>query len=209
MYIGTDAAKAGELQGEMLIEAWNASKEFIDKNSDNIMQYFMLEGQSDNTEAILRTKYSVLTIDKAEIKTQQVALKISNWLEDLAYNDTKSVLEKYKDEIEVIIANDDTMAIGAVKALQEYGYNKGDKYKTIPVVGVDVTQEAKELIEKGYMLGSVYQNSRGYAEALYTCGINMINGKSPIEGTKYTLDNTLVSIRLPNKDYLYKNIFVE
>ncbi|MDR3594353.1 galactose ABC transporter substrate-binding protein [Clostridium sp.] len=207
LYIGTDAASAGVLQGRMLIDAWNTSKEYIDKNGDNIMQYFMLEGEGDNTEAIQRTKYSVSTIEKAGIKTQQVSLKICNWQEDLAYNATKSEFEKYKDLIEVIISNDDTMAIGAIKALQEYGYNKGDKTKTIPVVGVDVTPMAKEFIDKEYMLGSVYQDPRAYAEAMYTCGMNMIEGKSPIAGTKYTLDDTLVSIRLPHKGYFYINIF--
>jgi len=118
---------------------------------------------------------------------------------------TKLLFEKYKELIEVIIANDDTMAIGAVKALQEYGYNKGDKSKTIPIVGVDVTPEAKEFIEKGYMLGSVYQDPRAYAEALYACGMNLINFKSPIAGTKYTLYDTRVSIRIPHTNYLYKN----
>ena len=209
LYIGTVASQAGELQGKMLIDAWNTSKVYIDKNNDGIMQYFMLEGPSDNTEAIERTKYSVSTIEKAGIKTQQVSLGICDWLEDLAYNATKSVYEKYKDQIEVIIANNDAMAIGAIKALQEYGYNKGDKLKTIPVVGVDLTPEAKEYIEKGYMLGSVLQNPRAYAEALYTCGMNLINFKSPIAGTKYTLDDTRVSIRIPHTDYLYKNIFAE
>ncbi|MFW2488049.1 galactose ABC transporter substrate-binding protein [Clostridium chromiireducens] len=207
LYIGTDATTAGELQGKMLIDVWNTSKAYIDKNGDNIMQYFMLEGEGDNTEAIQRTKYSVATIEKAGIKTQQVSLKICNWREDIAYNATKSEFEKYKDQIEVIIANDDTMAIGAIKALQEYGYNKGDKSKTIPVVGVDVIPMVKEFIERQYMLGSVYQDARGYAEAMYTCGLNMIEGKSPIKGTEYTLDNTLVSIRLPHKGYFYINIF--
>lgn len=207
LYIGTDAAHAGELQGKMLIDTWNTSKAYIDKNGDNIMQYFMLQGESDNTEAIQRTKHSVATIEKAGIKTQQVSLKICNWRENLAYDATKSEFEKYEDQIEVIISNDDTMAIGAVKALQEYEYNKGDKSKTIPVVGVDVTPTAKEFIEKEYMLGSVYQDARGYAEALYACGMNMIQGKRPIEGTKYTLDDTFVSIRLPHKGYFYINIF--
>ena len=59
LYIGTDAAQAGELQGKMLIDAWKSSRQFIDRNDDKIMQYVMLEGESDNTEAIQRTKYSV------------------------------------------------------------------------------------------------------------------------------------------------------
>lgn len=50
----------------------------------------------------------------------------------------KKLFEKYKEQIEIIIANDDTIAIGAVKALQEHGYNNGDISKTIPIVGVYV-----------------------------------------------------------------------
>lgn len=207
LYIGTDAKTAGELQGKMLIDVWNTSKAYIDKNKDDIMQYYMLEGESDNTEAIQRTRYSVATIEKSGIKTQQVSLSICNWSGDLAYNATKSVFDKYDDQIEVIISNDDTMAVGAIKLLQEYGYNQGNKFKTIPVVGVDVTPAAQELIEKEYMLGSVYQDARGYAEAMYACGLNMIKGISPIEGTKYILDYTLVSIRLPHKGYFYINTF--
>jgi methyl-galactoside transport system substrate-binding protein len=208
LYIGTDAKQTGITQGKMLVDAWTTSRDYIDQNNDKIMQYVMLEGESDNTEAIQRTKYSVSTIDDAGIKTQQIALKICDWSEDLAYNAAKSLFEKYGKQIEVIISNDDTMAIGAIKALQEYGYNKGDKSKIIPVVGVDVTPEAKELIEKGYMLGSVYQSPRAYAEALYACGMNLVAGKSPIEGTKYKFDDTRVAIRLPQTDYLYKNMFV-
>ena len=33
------------------------------------------------------------------------------------------------------------MALGAIKALQQYGYNKGDKAKTIIVIGVEATPE--------------------------------------------------------------------
>ena len=207
MYIGTEGKQAGILQGKMLVDAWKTSREYIDKNDDKIMQYVMLEGESDNKEAIQRTKSSVSTIDAAGIKTQEVALKICDWNEEFAYKDIKSLFGKYGDQIEVIISNDDTMAIGAIKALQEYGYNKGDKSKTIPVVGVDVTPEAKELIEKGYMLGSVYQSPRDYAEALYACGMNLVANKNPVEGTKYNLDDTRVSIRLPHPEYLYNNIF--
>lgn len=207
LYIGTDSTQAGVLQGKMLIDTWNNSKQFINKNNDNIMQYVMLEGPSNDREAIERTKYSVLTIEDGGIKTQLLALKVCDWFEDLAYDAIKSLFLQYGDKIEVIIANNDSMAIGAIKALQEYGYNKGDKSKTIPVVGVDAISEAKELIEKGEMLGSVVQDTKAYAEALYICGMNLVAGKSPIEGTAYKFDDTGVAIRLPFSEYVYKNIF--
>lgn len=209
LFVGTDGESTGKVQGEMLVDIWNSSREYVDKNKDGIMQYFMLRGEVDNMEAIKRTKYSISTIEKSGIETQEVSLSIANWKEDLAYNATKSVFEKYEDSIEVIISNDDTMAIGAMKALQEYGYNKGDKSKTIPIVGVDVTPAAKEFIEKGYMLGSVYQYPRDYAETMYITGMNLIAKKNSIEGTKYKFDDTLVSIRTPDHGFLYNNIFIK
>ena len=201
-FIGTDAKEAGILQGKILINAWNNNKAAIDKNKDNIMQYIMLKGERDNLEAIERTKYSVLTINNAGIKTQELALKVCNWNEEEAKNATKALFLQYGNKIEVIIANNDSMAIGAIKALQEYGYNKGDKTKTIPVVGVDAIPEAQELIKKGIMTGSVLQDSSAMAKALYTVGMNLVYNKNPLEGTEYKFDDTGVAIRLPYKEYI-------
>lgn len=206
IYIGTDGTQAGVIQSKMIIDAWNTSLEYIDKNKDKIMQYVILQGEADNAEAIQRTKSAASAIDKSGIKAQQVAL-IADWREDLAYKATKELYERYKDEIEVIIANNDKMALGSIRALQEYGYNSGDISKTIPIVGVDATPQARTAIEKGYMLGSVYQDPKAYAEALYNTGMNMIAGKNPIEDTKYTFDDTQVSIRLPQTKYFYRNMF--
>ena len=64
-------------------------------------------------------------------------------IQNVAQNVTEALILKYGDKIEVIISNDDSMAIGAIQALQTYGYNKGDKTKTIPVVGVDEVLKLK------------------------------------------------------------------
>ena len=91
-FVGTDAEEAGVLQGKILINAWNKNKEVIDKNKDNIMQYIMLMGERDNLEAIERTKYSVLTMNNAGIKTQELSLRVCDWNEENAKNTTKALL---------------------------------------------------------------------------------------------------------------------
>jgi methyl-galactoside transport system substrate-binding protein len=207
LYIGTEPSQAGTLQGKMIVDVWNASRDYVDRNKDRKIEYIMLTGEKDNTEAIERTRYSVSTIEGTGITMNRIALEVCNWREDLAYEATKKILLQHGNDIEVVIANDDTMAIGAIKALQELGYNKGDKAKTIPVVGVDIIKQAREFIEKGYMLGSVSQSPREYAEALYNCGMNLINKRSPIYGTRYQLDETGVAIRIPQTEYLYRNIY--
>jgi len=201
-YVGTNAKEAGELQGNIIINLWNNDRTFIDKNNDEILQYIMLQGERSSIEAQERTQYSISTINKAGIKTEQLALSISNWRRDLAKDAINSLFLQYGTKIEAIIANNDEMAMGAIEALQSKGYNQGDKAKTIPVVGVDATVEAQELIKKGYMAGSVIQNPSEMANAIYAIGLNIFQGNDPLSNTQYKVDETGVSVRLPYKEYI-------
>ncbi|MDR3598586.1 galactose ABC transporter substrate-binding protein [Clostridium sp.] len=204
-FVGTEASEAGILQGKILVDKWNKDKEVIDKNKDDIMQYVMLMGEQDNLEAIQRTKYSVSTINNAGIKTQELALRICNWDEDTAKDTMEKLFLQYGERIEAIISNNDSMAIGAIETLQKYGYNQGDKNKAIPVVGVDAIPAAQELIKKGFMTGSVLQDPKVMAEAIYSIGMNLVYGRKPLDGTEYKFDSTGVAVRIPYKEYIETN----
>ena len=134
-----------------------------------------------------RTIYSISTLNDNGIKTQELALKVCNWEQYCAKNAINSLFLKYNGSIEAIIANNDAMAIGAIEALQAYGYNKGDKTKSIPVVGVDAIPQARELIAKGFMNGTVIQDPNDLANALYSIGLNLVYNRDPLEGTNYKL----------------------
>lgn len=201
-FVGTNPAEAGILQGKILVNEWNKRKKSIDKNGDNILQYVMLTGPRDNLEAIGRTKYSVLTLNDADIRTQEIALRVGDWREDLARDAMEQVFLQNGDKIEAIIANNDAMAIGAIEVLQKYGYNKGGNSKMIPVVGVDAIPEARELIKQGVMTGTVLQDANEMAQATYDIGLNLVFGKPPLDSTKYTFDETGVAVRIPYKEYI-------
>jgi methyl-galactoside transport system substrate-binding protein len=200
-YVGTDAKEAGILQAKILIDKWNTDRASIDKNGDGIMQYIMLKGERDNIEQIARTKYSILTINNAGIKTAELVSAYANWNRELAKDAILSFFLKYGNGIEVIIANDDTMAQGAIDALQMYGYNKGDTTPTIAVVGVDALAPVQELIRKGIMTGSVLQDDRAMSETMYTMAMNLVSGKKPLEGTNYKFDETGVAVRIPYQEF--------
>ena len=202
LVIATDVNQSGMLQGKILVDAWNTNKEAIDKNKDNILQYVMLTGPSNDTATVARTKYSVSTINSAGIKTEQLASKVCNWDKEIAKSAMESLFLRYNGKIEAIIANSDPMAIGAIEALQKYGYNNGDKAKTIPVVGIDAIPEARDLIKKGFMTGTVIQYPSAMAQALYTVGMNLVEDKDPLEGTDYKFDETGVTIRIPYHQYI-------
>lgn len=201
LYVGTDSVQGGTLQGKMVIDAWNNHKDLIDKNNDNVLQYVMLIGEKLNKTSIDRSTYSLSTIQQAGIKTEELASPILNWDAASAKNSISSLFLRYGDRIEAIISNDDSMAIGAVQALQEYGYNTGDKSKSIAVVGLDGLPETKDLVSKGFMLGTASQDIVDVANTIYTVGMNLVYNRDPVEGVSYKLDETGVAILIPYQEY--------
>lgn len=198
-FIGTNAKDAGVIQGEIITKTWKNNK--LDKNNDGVLQYVMLKGEPDNPEAVARTEWSVKTVNENGIKTEQLGMQICNWDTELASRATEAWISKFGDEIEFVIANNDGMAQGAIAALQAAGYNKNDKSKFVPVVGVDATDAAKDLISKGYMTGTVLQDGDAMAKALFKVGYNVSQGLDFIDGTEYEYDKSGLAIRIPYQAY--------
>ncbi|AWK50185.1 galactose ABC transporter substrate-binding protein [Clostridium beijerinckii] len=201
IFIATDSKKSGILQGNIIVDKWRAKKDIIDKNRDNKLQYIMLKGDPESKATNYRTNYSILTINNAGIETEEVSSNVYNWDRELAKLNVDSLFLRYGNKIEVIISNNDAMAIGAIEALQKYGYNKGDNTKSIPVFGIDGIPEAKDLISKDIMAGTVIQDPNELAQALYTVGMNLVLNINPLENTNYKFDKTGVSIELPYYEY--------
>lgn len=204
IFVGTNAKEAGILQGNMITELWKKDKDKIDRNKDGKIQYVMLKGEADNPEAVARTKYSIDTVEEAGIPTELLEMQVCNWDPALAQNAVESWMSKSGDKIEMVIANNDGMAQGAIAALQAQGFNKGDADKFIPVYGVDATEAAQDLINKHQMSGTVLQDAPAMAKALYETGMNLAAGKKATDGTDYKFDETGFAIRIPYQEYTGK-----
>ena len=194
VFVGTDYEMAGHLQGEMVGKYLVENFDKVDLNGDGKISYVMFKGQEGNMEAIARTQYGVEDADKVLTEAGKAKLefydaKNSNkylvdqtggWSSAAATDYMNTILSQYseanKNMVELVIANNDEMALGAVSALQTAGYNK-DGAKVIPVFGVDATDAAKDAISKGAMMGTIKQDAEGMASAITTIGQNYINGK--------------------------------
>jgi len=203
-FLYSTSSHEGLLQGKILVDKWNTNKEALDKNNDNILQYVLLKGEVNNPYAIERSNDAISAINAAGIQTEQLALANANWFRDIARTAVDNLFLKYDGKIEAIIANNDAMAIGAIDALQKYGYNKGDKNKNTAVVGIDGLQEAKDLIDKGLMTGTLLQNTKMVAEAFYNIGMNLVNNENPIANTNYKLDNGVITVPESYLEYTSK-----
>lgn len=199
VFVGTDYEQAGHMQGQMIGEYLVNNYDKLDLNGDGKISYVMFKGQEGNMEAIARTKYGVEDADAVLEKAGKPALEFYDsanknkylvdqdglWSSAAATNYMSTALAQYtesnKNMIELVIANNDEMALGAVSALQTAGYNKKGK-TVIPVFGVDATDAAKSAIKSGSMVGTIKQDAQGMASAITTIMSNYLNEKTALEG---------------------------
>lgn len=185
VFVGTDYEMAGHMQGEMVGKYLVDNYDTVDLNGDGSISYVMFKGQEGNAEAIARTQFGVEDADKVLAEAGKSALTFydsSNankylvdqdgaWSAAAANNYMQTILSQYSEAnnnmVELVIANNDEMAIGAVTALQNAGYNLEDgSAKVIPVFGVDATDAAKDAIGKGTMTGTIKQDAEGMASTI-------------------------------------------
>ena len=199
VFVGTDYEMAGHMQGEMIGNYLVENFANIDLNGDGKISYVMFKGQEGNMEAIARTQYGVEDADAILVKAGKPALSFydasnsnkylvdqnGQWSSAAATDYMSTILAQYSEAnnnmVELVIANNDEMALGAISALQAAGYNK-EGGKTIPVFGVDATDAAKDAIKNGSMTGSIKQDADGMAKVISTIAQNFLGGKATFEG---------------------------
>ena len=126
-----------------------------------------------------------------------------NWSSQAATDYMNTVLAAYSEAsgnmVELVIANNDGMAEGAIAALQAAGYNTGEEGSTtIPVYGVDAMDSAVQKIENGQMTGTVKQDAEGMASTIMTLVNNINTGAALMDNTSdFVVDSDCAKIRVP------------
>lgn len=187
-YVGNNPEESGIFQGEMVVKNWKANPA-LDLNKDGVIQYAMLKGEPGHPDAEARTAFSIKKINEEGIKTEKLFEDTGMWDAAMAKDKVDAWLSSSKgSQIEVLLANNDGMAMGAIEALKAHN-------KSIPVYGVDALQEALLLIESGELSGTVLNDGKNQAKAVLDLSLNLAQGKDPVDGTNWKLTDK--SVRVP------------
>ena len=171
-YVGAYAEQSGIMQGELAAEAIQ-SDDTIDRNKDGKIQYVVLEGEAGHQDAIIRTENAVDTLKNSGIELEKLSYQIANWNRAQAQNRMEQLVSQYHDEIELVLANNDDMALGAIDAYKKLNYTES----TLPVFfGIDGTDVGLQAIVDDDMWGSVYNDKEGQAEAMAKLAVAVITG---------------------------------
>ena len=172
-YVGAEAEESGRMQGELAADMIRADSE-IDKNHDGKIQYVVLEGEEGHQDAIIRTETVVETLIGQGIELEKLSNQIANWNRAQAENRMEQLLGQYHSQIELVLANNDDMALGAIDAYKKLNRTEAG----MPVFfGIDGTDAGLKAVVDSELAGTVYNDKDGQAEAMAKLAAALVTGE--------------------------------
>lgn len=161
-YVGAKAEESGTMQGEMAAEAIKANPQ-VDRNKDGKIQYVVLEGEPGHQDTIIRTENAVEALKAGGIELEKLSYGLANWNRAQAENRMSQMISQYQTKIELVLANNDEMALGAMDAYEKLNYTES----TLPLFfGIDGTKVGLEAVRDSRLSGTVYNDKEGQAKSM-------------------------------------------
>ena len=184
-YVGALARQSGELQAKIIIDALSDPEKLsqIDVNNNGTIQYIMLEGEAGHQDTLVRTNVCTSELIGAGFSLEKLGDEYANWDKDQAKTKMRELIDRYPFQIEMVIANNDDMALGALDALEETDY----PLKPF-VVGINGTEEALEAIRTMKLDGSVYNDAKGQSEMMMEMAYALGRGEDFPPSVELTFD---------------------
>lgn len=196
-FVGSDDEQGGILQAQLVLENWRNHPEW-DKNKDGKIQYAMLEGNYAIASAKLRANWASQSLKfypQLGLGSENVEAIFS---ETAKYNGdiAKEVVSRWAatpefEQVEVILAGNDNMALGAADALESVG-------KKVPIFGIDAVPRALEAQQQGRIFATIANDYDTQSRIAVRMAANLANNRPVMQGLDAIDldDNRNVRVRL-------------
>lgn len=172
-YVGANAKQSGMMQGELVAEEIR-NNPAVDRNQDGKIQYVILEGESGHQDAIIRTETVADTLKECGIELERLDYGIANWNRSQAQHRMTQMIGQYQTEIELVLANNDAMALGAIDAYEELDYAEEER----PLFfGIDGTDAGLQAVKESKLAATVYNDKGGQAKVMADLACALVEGK--------------------------------
>jgi inositol transport system substrate-binding protein len=159
-YVGSDSLVSGQLEMTALAE--------LAGGEGNVV---ILQGDPANEAAVLRTQGCQEIVD-ANPGMTVTKTQAGNWYREEGLAIVENWIQS-GDPIDVICANNDEMALGAIQALKNEGL-----LDQVLVGGVDATADALAAMAAGELEVTVFQDASGQGGGGVDAAVMLINGES-------------------------------
>lgn len=185
IYVGSDESTSGVMQGELLADA-------LKEEGKDTINYIMLQGTAGLDHTIRRSDGVLQALKDAGITANAAADPVDCGYDRQTAMDTVSTMIANgldMSTVDVIISNNDAMALGAIEALRQADVDP----TTIDIVGIDATNAGLQALVDGTMTATVYQSAVGQGYASVRAAINLANGDDVMDGIDYEkVDNNII-----------------
>ena len=165
-HVGADNVGGGRIMAQWVIEHF--------PNGAHIV---LISGQPGSSSAIDRTQGIQAAFKTAGPQYKIVAEQSANWQREQGLTVTQNILTSLGAQVpEVVLCEDDDMALGALEALRTSGISG------VKVLGFNATPEALARVRDGQLAATVEQSPAGQARAALQQLVAKIRLHTPIPG---------------------------
>lgn len=158
-YVGSDSYVSGKLEMTQLAK--------LAGGKGNVV---VLQGDPANEAAIQRTK-GCQDVVKENPGMKVTKVQAGNWYRDEGLAIMENWLQS-GDQIDVVCANNDEMALGAVQALKN-----AKKLDKVLVGGIDATSDALAAMKSGELEVTVFQDAVGQGGGAVDTAVKLVKGE--------------------------------
>lgn len=182
-------AAAGRAEGfKEAMEGSGAKISWCVTNSFGEGEANSLEGEPGHQDAIIRTENAVDTLKNQGIGLEKLNCGIANWNRAQAQNRMMQMIGQYQNKIELVLANNDDMALGAIDAYKKLNFTESARPVFFGIDGTDVGLRAVVDLE---LSGTVYNDKEGQAEAMAKLAAGLV------------LDEGMKGLKFKNERYVF------
>jgi len=166
---------AGDIQAQIIDEYF---KKYPDKAPGKAANVLLLNGQLGHPAQVNRRKGAVDGLKARGYKVTMVAEDTANWGAAEAQQKMDAWIAAHKNKFNVVIAQNDDMALGAIESMltNKYTDDPNDVTKDtngdgtvlkVPVIGVDGTETGVRSMNENKMYATVLQDSIGQSTTAF------------------------------------------
>ena len=187
-YASSPETVAGEFQADIIDNYFKKYPNHL--AAGKTINTLMILGQLGHPAQVYRTDAVLKTLTAKGYKVNIVAKDTANWLPDEAQRKMDAWISAFNGKFNLVIANNDAMALGAVESMVTAKYFQDPSNPTkdvegsgtvlkVPVIGVDCTHVALQSMGEHKLYATVLQDAIGQSSTAFELAYYMATKGSP------------------------------
>jgi ABC-type sugar transport system substrate-binding protein len=167
-YASSPEFVGGRFQGQLIADYFDKHP---DKAPGKVLEMILINGQLGHPAQVNRRAGLMAELQNRGYRVNVVAEDTANWSPDQANEKMNAWIASFRGRFNVVAAQNDGMALGAVQSMIQNGLVKTDTSDgtrlTVPVLGIDATGDALASMSRNELYATVLQDAVGQSAAAF------------------------------------------